>query len=120
MATVRPFPLPPTLLMNIVPESGIYTNTLQSIGLLNTIRDVIKKEKTGFELNLSAASTNTAIKQLGAVIVELPVTQPSAFLKSNFMYQISGTALPCRFKSEDKQLEDAKIINDFVIGKIKL
>ena len=122
MATVRPFPDPPALLMNAIPQTSIYTEIITSTGLLSSIRD-LKTKITGYEVELTSSSVNTRLKQFGTAVFELPFTQTDQTIRHNFNYQlIDGSVHPRCFKNYDKVLEreDENLINRFVIGKIKL
>ena len=123
MATVRPFPDPPALLMNAIPQISIYTELITSNGLISSIRDIEKKLTTGFEVELTASSVNTRIKQYGTAVFELPFTQTDQTIRHNFNYQLINGSVQARcFKNYDKALEreNENLINRFLIGKIKL
>ena len=122
MATVRPFPDPPALLMNAIPQTSIYTELITSTGLLSSIRD-LKTKITGYEVELTASSVNTRLKQFGTAVFELPFTQTDQTIRHNFNYQLIDGSVHARcFKNYDKvvEREDENLINRFVVGKYKL
>jgi hypothetical protein len=113
MATVRPFPSPPSLRMDSIPSSSDRTSLITSNSLLNTV--------SNNQPLLRSAANYTNLKKIGIIISQLELTQVDSFIAANQVFNLDFTQLIClRSKLEGQPLtqkETKNLINSFTQGK---
>jgi hypothetical protein len=82
MATVRPFPIAPVLLMNIVPPASQKTSNKTVFGLINNVNQYVAGQEISDLGSFFSASNVTSLRDYGIIISQIALTQKPGYLSS--------------------------------------
>jgi hypothetical protein len=115
MATVRPFPENPQLVMNPVLDCSINTQTTATNNLISDITSYYKGDTISDLGNLYKSSNVTLLKNQGILDAQLNLAELEIFLSSNLKISNFENKFNCEIFNK---LVSIDIINNFTIGKL--